>query len=156
MSKKTRGQMDLKPLRELLGPSKPLPANELATLRDVLTAGIFLKESLDHVKEMSPLQFRMNLTEQILEVYHKANSQFKPGTVLITQNAICQKVQNVWKKSCLMANKRTKVNKDSREIMNKTDKLFNLLYCKCDIDTCPENACKEDYIQGDHIICSSP
>ena len=85
MSKKTRGRLDLKPLRELVGPSNPLPENELATLRDVLAAGMFLKESLNHVKEMSSNQFAMNLTDQVLAVYHKANSQFKPGTILITQ-----------------------------------------------------------------------
>ena len=156
MSKKTRGRLDLKPLRELVGPSNPLPENELATLRDVLAAGMFLKESLNHVKEMSSNQFAMNLTDQVLAVYHKANSQFKPGTILITQRAISEKIQNAWKKAMSMVQKKTKVNKDSREFMNKMDRLFNLFYCKCGIVSCLDEGCKDDCIQGAHSICSCP
>ena len=148
MSKKTRGQLDLKPLRELVGASKPLPQYDFGTLRDVLAAGIFLKESLSNVQDMSQQQLSLNLTEQLLAVYHKANSLFKPGDILITHRAIAQKIDNAWTKAILIVNKRAKVNKSTKDFIDKMDKLFNIFYCKCEIVNCLEKGCKDDCMQG--------
>ena len=44
MASGTRGNQDLKNLRNFVGPGNPLPIADLPSLRDVLAAGIYLKE----------------------------------------------------------------------------------------------------------------
>ena len=105
---------------------------------------------------MSHQQLSLNLTEQLLAVYHKANSLFKPGDILITHRAIAQKIDNAWTKAILIVNKRAKVNKSTKDFIDKMDKLFNILYSKCEIVACLEKGCKDDCLQGAHSICSCP
>ena len=53
MASGTRGNQDLKNLRNFVGPGNPLPIADLPSLRDVLAAGIYLKEmSLGGAKQM--------------------------------------------------------------------------------------------------------
>ena len=44
MASGTRGQQDLNNLKELVGPSKPFPQADLPSLREILAAGMHIKE----------------------------------------------------------------------------------------------------------------
>ena len=102
----TRGHLDLKPLREFVGNSKPLPQTELPTLRDILAAGILEKESLSHSQEISKKEFSLRLARQILSVYHKANSDLKPGLTLVREDSIAKRLERRWADAVQLANRR--------------------------------------------------
>ena len=157
MSRKTRGKLKLNLLRDIIGPSKPMTETELPTLRDVLAAGILQKESCSNVSQVDMLQFTRTLTKQILAVYHKANSQFKPGLILITEKSIVNKVERKWTEVISLVNRKVKSTVKKKEVfMKNMDKLFNIFYCKCEIITCFQRGCKEDCLLKLHIICDCP
>ena len=66
----TRGRQELNGLRELVGSSKPLPQTDLPSLRDLLRAGIYIKER-DPGHEVSDIG--LELADLLVAVYTKAN-----------------------------------------------------------------------------------
>ena len=56
MAQKTRGHQDLNTLRVVIGASKQLPQTYIPSLRDILAAGLYIKEtSITHAKKINIL-----------------------------------------------------------------------------------------------------
>ena len=155
----TRGNQDLNNLRELVGSSSPLPQTDLPSLRDLLRAGIYLKEvSLTGPKQISNYDLSKELTDLLISVYRKANIQFEPGQNLQSNKAIREKIEKVWKDAVFVANNTGKGLKQKKEVlMDKMDKMFKVLYCQCsNIRSCEENNCNSDCTKQAHIDCTCP
>ena len=72
MASGTRGQQDLNNLKELVGPSKPFPQADLPSLRDILAAGMHIKEvSLTSTKQHSIRDLCIVLTDLLISVYSR-------------------------------------------------------------------------------------
>ena len=116
MAKGTRGQQDLNNLRLLVGPSKPLPSTDLPSLRDILSAGIHLKEtSLAAAKQYSVHDLSVELTDLLLSVYNKANAQFVPGQNMFTKKVITAKISRDWKAAMDIVNNKVKGIRQKKE-----------------------------------------
>ena len=94
MATGTRGQQDLKNLKTLVGPSKSFPHSDLPSLRDILAAGMHIKEvSLASTKQHSIRDLCMELTDLLISLYSKANKQFLPGKNMMNRDTIINKVE---------------------------------------------------------------
>ena len=99
----------------------------------------------------------LRLTRQILSVYHKANSQLKPGVTLVTEDSIARRVEKRWAEAVQLANNRgSQMVRKKEQLMKLMDKLFNIFYCKCQIVTCDDSGCNEDCVSEAHIVCDCP
>ena len=94
----TRWHQDLNSLRELVGSSQPLPQTDLPSLRDLIRAGIYIKEmSLTNPKQISVYDLSQELTDLLISIYSKANIQFFPGQNMYPRKTIINKITKEWK-----------------------------------------------------------
>jgi hypothetical protein len=155
----TRGTQDLNSLRDLVGTSNPLPQTDLPSLRDLLRAGIYIKEiNSTSPKQHSISDLSQELADLLISVYSKANIQFVPGQNMFPRKTIIAKIQRDWKAAIDVVNNKVKGAKQKKElIMDKLDKFYNVLYCLCtNIISCEERGCDSECIKEAHIECTCP
>ena len=157
MATGTRGQQDLKNLKTLVGPSKSFPHSDLPSLRDILAAGMHIKEvSLASTKQHSIRDLCMELTDLLISLYSKANKEFLPGKNMMNRDTIINKVERDWRRALDIVNNKGKSVKQKKEnMMLKLDKIYSVLFCQCpNIRSCMEEGCGKDCKKGAHIECS--
>ena len=87
MATGTRGQQDLQNLKTLVGPSKSFPNADLPSLRDILAAGMHIKEvSMASTKQHSIRDLCKELTDLLISLYSKANKEFLPGKNMMNRD----------------------------------------------------------------------
>ena len=151
----TRGHQDLNGLRELVGSSKPLPQTDLPSLRDLLRAGIYIKER-DPGRGHDVSDLGIELADLLVAVYTKANIQFVPGQNLYPTKTIKNKIIKEWNSASSVGSGKSKGFKSKKEILvSKLDKLYNVMYCQCtNITSCEEKGCDTECKKLAHIECS--
>ena len=157
MAKGTRGQQDLNKLMELVGPSKPLSQLDLPSLRDILAAGLDIKEKSEKIsKKINNHDLSVELTDLLLAVYQKANIQFLPGGNMSAKMSINNKIKRDWVRAVeIVGRKSVKKNNKEQLFINKLDLLYPVLICECpSIVSCKEKGCDPDCLKKAHIDCS--
>ena len=97
MAHKTRGHQDLNTLRVVIGASKQLPQTDLPSLRDILAAGLYIKEtSITHAKKINIFDLSVTLADQVISVYSKASFEFQPGKNMLPIKSIRKKIERDW------------------------------------------------------------
>ena len=92
MAHKTRGHQDLNTLRVVIGASKQLPQTDLPSLRDILAAGLYIKEtSITHAKKINIFDLSVTLADQVISVHSKASFEFQPGNNMLPIKSIRKK-----------------------------------------------------------------
>ena len=92
MAHKTRGHQDLNTLRVVIGASKQLPQTDLPSLRDILAAGLYIKEtSITHAKKINIFDLSVTFADQVISVYSKASFEFQPGKNMLPIKSIRKK-----------------------------------------------------------------
>ena len=154
MAKGTRGQQDLKKLMDLVGPSKPLSQSDLPSLRDIIAAGIDIKERSEKIsKQISNHDLSLDLTDLLIAVYQKANIQFLPGVNMSAKKSITNKIERDWARAIeIVGRKGVKKNNKEQLFINKLDLLYPVLICECpSIVSCEERGCDADCLKEAHI-----
>ena len=129
------------------GPSAELPDDgNLFTLRDVLAAC-----EIEH--ERSPTCSNSQIADRIIPKLTAKWKQSNPELVLIAHNSIEIKiVRAISTANDIRLKKLSK--KQSDTFLEKLDKLFDLLVCKCPIEVCPGDTCTLKSCPGLHADCS--
>ena len=178
---RTRHSSETK-LASYIGPGKALLGTELPTLRCILRHGLLLQEerlAKCGTESMStyPLKdLARDMTEALLNVWHKANLQFCPP-VVTAEDSIQKKLKLAWETLQNIAWKRVTKKSQIEAFEGKLDKLVDITKCRCEIVLCesfgcPESCSKckscshckhcsqctscEQCEQGVHIKCSCP
>ena len=128
-------------LSDVIGKEKEFLASELPTARDVLQFGLFLKETDNRPASKYPVsELINNIYIQLHSQWMKANHLFA-FPVIITEKAAKNKLKDLWSTATLIANKK-KINKAQKVgFEKKLDRLFDLLHCHCNYDSC---TCKRE------------
>lgn len=152
---KPRGSKDLQGLREIIGPSKEFPLSDPPTCRDVMSAGLFLKEnSVSDSKHFSISDLSMQLATPVVSFWQNVNPEFQPGTKLIAESSLTKKIERDWSELIDISNNKGKnLNKRKEKFIAKLDKLYNILQCKCNFVSCEDSKCSGDCDQKIHINC---
>ena len=156
---RTRHSSETK-LASYIGPGKALLCTELPTLRCILRHGLLLQEerlAKCGTESMStyPLKYlARDMTEALLNVWHKANLQFCPP-VVTAEDSIQKKLKLAWETLQNIAWKRVTKKSQIEAFEGKLDKLVDITKCRCEIVLCDSFGC-EQCEQGVHIKCSCP
>ena len=155
----TRSAISNTNLIKFLGNGEDFIASEVPTLRAALRQGIQLQKNNLHNNitrsNCKIYDIASGIAPLILAQWQKSNNEFKYPVVKEEKNIIGDLIK-YWNKAGEVArNKATKKVKE--EILNKLDKLYDILNCKCTIHLChnEEILCSGCDI-GAHVICSCP
>ena len=153
MASGTRGNLDLNKLRDFVGPGKTLPPADLPSLRDVLAAGIYLKETaVSKAKQKDIKSLSHELTDLVMSIYAKASKEFIPGVNMIGRESLVVKIERDWRKALDIVNNKGKGIKQKKETMrDKLDRIYSVLLCQCNILSCKEEGCLDTCKKGAHI-----
>ena len=143
----------------VLGPSAELPVADLPTLRDVLKQCKLLRERNVGVNsEYSVHKMATAAVPLVLDTWRKANAMLVDKDVRKSDKAITAMIKGAWENaySADNSNKKAKHRFINRNFDAKLDKLFDILYCKCDFASCEDISCVKKSCDGVHIVCDCP
>ena len=162
---KTRQQSGSK-LQDFVGAGKELDPSEVPTLRSIIKKGILIKKVAlieeekvkftvsvgDVIRQLAPL---------VLAQWSKSNAKFCPP-VTITEKALVQKLERLWKRVEDVAQGRGKgKNQNEREkVEGLLDKVLDITVCPHTILLCSDagSECQDlgNCAVGAHIKCDCP
>ena len=122
----TRDNQELNSLRDFAD------LNDLTSLKDILVAGIHIKEtSLTEVRKISIWSICQELADNLISIYKKTNHEFIPGQNMMSRKTIIDKIERDWKRAVDFVNSEVKSVKQKREnIQDKLDKIYSVLSCQ--------------------------
>ena len=166
MARVTRGTLRTS-LSDLVGPPKELPSTDLGTNRDVLQQAQQLRISDPrNVRNYTNAQLFMDTVKLVRENWALANKQVSEYPVTLADIAIEKKIATLWEKAqgfsghwgggAKPRKKKDERVKKKEEFIEDLDKLFDILFCKCDIQLCEEFQCTklEKCKPKAHVTCT--
>ena len=165
MAKGTRGTTNTA-FSDLVGPAKNLSLTDLGTKRNVLQQALQLRfEDARDVRNYPKADVIKDTVKLVRANWERANRQVSEFPITISDNEIVRRITNLWNQAEGFSGKggRGNKNKKKSEVIKKEkedfvvglDKLFDILFCQCDIKTCEEFKCtKMDKCKFKaHITC---
>ena len=149
-------------ISEYIGVGQDFLPSEVPTLRGALRKVLLLQEQHildeDGDRRNLPVSILMlQVAESVLAQWSKSNIKFSPP-VIVTRNALAQKLQTAWDSSSLISRGRAKKT-DKLWLEAKLDKLLDLTVCQCEVSLCHGPPTKTCQLSGrkecmGHISCT--
>ena len=88
-------------------------------------------------------------------IWKKCNPEFQLGVNIYSEKFLKEKIFKDWT-DLVNISLGKKGQKEKEKIVSKLDSLYNILLCKCDIQTCEVKNCPITCKDKVHICCSCP
>ena len=166
MSHGTRGTTNTA-FSDLVGPAGNLPVTDLGTKRDVLKQALQLRfQDPRDVRNYPKADLIADTVKSVKENWALVNKKVSEYPVIVSDQEIARRITLIWTKVDDLTSKGgggkkkkkkpKQKEKEKEELSEDLDKLFDILFCQCEIQTCPEYKCEKmtKCKPKAHVICN--
>ena len=141
---------------KFVGASAELPMGVFPTLRDLYKQALMLRErAVTNYRNFSNKELAAVLCELVKEKWLVCNSQLS-SALLSDQTIQYHILDRLTLLEGVLNKKERGASRKKRELEAKLDKLFNILYCKCELVSCAPFGWSGDCMNNIHINCTCP